>query len=138
MNQFINTVLVVDDEDYVRQSFADYFEDCLWRTLQSESGEKALKLFEQEIPDAVIVDIRMGGMDGNDFIREANRKGVNIPFVVCTGSPEYDIPQDLLDMPYVSNLIFKKPLNDMAEIERELTRLMEKRNKDLGIDNCVR
>jgi DNA-binding NtrC family response regulator len=111
------TILIVDDEASVRQSFYDYFEDRLWRPLQAESGERALEILEQESPCCVIVDIRMGGMDGNTFIREAVLKKPETAFVICTGSPEYDIPADLLKLPGVSNHIFKKPVTQMKKLE---------------------
>ncbi len=124
MTESMKTILIVDDEAFIRQSFADYFEDHLWRPLQAESGERALELLEEESPEGVIVDIRMGGMDGNSFIREAYEKKPKIAFVICTGSPEYDVPADLLGWTRVSNHLFRKPVSDMGELEKDLLRLI--------------
>ena len=124
MEETNKTILIVDDEAAVRQSFYDYFEDRLWRPRQAESGEQALEILERESPRGVIVDIRMGGMDGNAFIREAIIKRPKAAFVICTGSPEYDIPADLLTFPGVSEQIFKKPVTDMARLEEDLLRLI--------------
>ena len=88
-----------------------------------ESGEKALEIMEKESPDGAIVDIRMRGMDGNAFIRKAVLKRPETAFVICTGSPEYDIPADLLRLTGVSGHIFKKPVTDPAGLEEELLRL---------------
>ncbi len=118
------TILIVDDEPSVRQSFYDFFEDRLWRPLQAESGEEALDILEKESPRCVIVDIRMGGMDGNAFIREAVLKKPETAFVICTGSPEYDIPADILKLPGVSNHIFKKPVTRLDQLEGALLRLI--------------
>ena len=120
----MRTILIVDDEGSIRQSFVDYFEDRLWRPLQAESGEQALELLEEEPPDGVVVDIRLKGMDGDDFIREAYRKKPKTAFVICTGSPEYDVPADLLKLSGVSGHIFRKPVTDMAELEKTLIRLI--------------
>jgi YesN/AraC family two-component response regulator len=124
MSESIKTVLIVDDEAFIRQSFFDYFEDRLWRPLQAESGEEALFMLKKESPHGAIVDIRMGGMDGHAFIREAIRKKPNMAFVICTGSPRYDIPADLLKLPCVSSHMFKKPVIHMAEVEKALCRLI--------------
>ncbi len=43
MNEPIKTVLIVDDETFIRQSFVDYFEDHLWETIEATSGEHALE-----------------------------------------------------------------------------------------------
>ncbi|MCF8128160.1 MAG: hypothetical protein K9N10_06575 [Deltaproteobacteria bacterium] len=83
-----------------------------------------MEILEKESPHGVIVDIRMGGMDGNTFIREAVLKKPKTAFVICTGSPEYDIPADLLKLPGVSNHIFKKPVTHMAGLEEDLLRLI--------------
>ena len=124
MNESIKTVLIVDDEAFIRQSFFDYFEDRLWRPLQAESGEDALKILEKESPHGAIVDIRMRGMDGNTFIRQALSKKPGMAFAICTGSPEYNIPADLMNFSGVSGHIFKKPVTDMARLEEELVRLI--------------
>ena len=132
MSDSKKTILIVDDEKFIRQSFADYFEDNLWRILQAKSGEQALEFFNIESPDCAIVDIRLGGMDGNVFIREAIKKKPNMVFIICTGSPEYHIPQDLQKLPCISKYIFRKPVNNLSEMEEELQRLLQN-NKTTGV-----
>lgn len=125
MSEPVKTILFVDDELYIRQSFADYFEDNNWHTLQAESGEKALELLKNESPDGAVVDIRMGGMDGDVFIRKALESKSEMGFIICTGSPEYNIPEDLLTQPSVSASLFRKPVTNMEELEQELLRIIE-------------
>ena len=43
MSVLSKTVLIVDGEMIIRQSFADYFEDRLWYPIEAESGERALE-----------------------------------------------------------------------------------------------
>lgn len=126
MTDRVKTILFVDDEIYIRQSFADYFEDNNWITLQAESGEAALDILEKESPDGAVVDIRMGGMDGDLFIRKALEKKPNMGFVICTGSPEYSIPVDLMEQSCVSDCLFRKPVTNMTALERELLMVIEK------------
>lgn len=130
MSESRKSVLIVDDEASIRQSFTDYFEDRLWRTSWAESGEQALEILEKESPDATIVDIRLGGMDGDTFIREACRNNFKMVFVICTGSPEYIIPADLQKMNGVSHHLFRKPVTDMDEIEKELLRSIQNIDMD--------
>lgn len=124
MKEAKKIVMIVDDESFIRQSFADYFEDRLWHTVQAESGEQALRLIENESPNAVIVDIRMNGMDGNSFIRKAHKIKSTIAFVICTGSPEYEIPDDIKNIIGVSKQIFTKPVIGMNEVEKRLLQMM--------------
>ena len=125
MNEAVKTILILDDEPSIRDSFAAYFEDRLWQPIQVESAEHALEILEKTPISGVIVDIRLRGMDGNAFIRKAYTKHPNTAFVVCTGSPEYDVPMDLLKLPRVSNQVFRKPVFDMSKLERNLIRLIK-------------
>ncbi|WP_022663871.1 response regulator [Desulfospira joergensenii] len=129
MDEPVKTVLLVDDEINIRQSFADYFEDNLWETLQAENGEQALEILKTASPQGAIVDIRMGGMDGNAFIREAYEKNPDLNFIICTGSPEYDVPPDLKGLPRVSEILFRKPVADMAALEKTLSCLIRNHQK---------
>ena len=124
------TVLIVDDELFIRQSFIDYFEDRLWFPMAAQSGEEALTILDKESPRCAIVDIRLGNMDGNDFIREAYKKRPQMAFVICTGSPEYDIPEDIRKIPCVSEYIFTKPVTDIGRLEAELLQLITRIEKE--------
>jgi len=125
MIESIKTILILDDEPFIRQSLADHFEDHLWRPLQAESGEQALELLKEESPDGAVVDIRLMEMNGDTFIFKAHRMKPKMAFVICTGSPEYEIPDDLLKLPGVSRHIFRKPVTNMAEVEKDLLRLIK-------------
>jgi len=98
----------------------------MWQPIQAGSAEEALVLIEEKQPDAAVVDIRLPGMDGNDFLREAIRKGYTMASVICTGSPEYTVPPDLLNYSCISSRLYKKPVSELAELEKELLRIMKK------------
>ncbi|MBI9109218.1 MAG: response regulator [Spirochaetales bacterium] len=118
------SILIIDDESFVRQSFADFLDDCLWETFQTESGEAALEILKKTKISAVIVDIRLGGMVGDEFIRKALSLYPELVFLICTGSPEYHIPSDLLESGRVSRKLFKKPVSRMTELDVELNKLL--------------
>lgn len=121
----MQTILILDDEKAVRESFSDYFEDRLWQIIQAESAEKALKQLEDNCVDAAVVDVRLPGMDGNEFIKKACLLKQKITFAVCSGSPEYTIPPDLLSFPCVCNRLFKKPVNNFAQMEEDILTVMD-------------
>lgn len=120
----MNSVLIIDDEDAVRYSLVDYFEDQEWDSIQASSAEEALVVLRKEQPDAAVVDIRLPGMDGNDFIRETLKENTTTVFVISTGSPEYLVPDDLQASPQVYSGVFKKPVSDMAALEKVLCELI--------------
>ncbi|MCD6396337.1 MAG: response regulator [Spirochaetaceae bacterium] len=135
MNDLTKTILIVDDENFVRQSFSDYFEDNLFQVLQADSGEKALEILETETPDGTVVDVRMGGMDGHTFIRKASIKKPDTAYIICTGSPDYLIPKDLKKLNCVSDRLFIKPVTNMDELKEELLKIidmLENKGKENG------
>ena len=128
MSEQTQTVLILDDEEAVRESLADFFEDQGWRVLPAETAEEALEVLKRETPDGAVVDIRLPGMDGNEFIREACQRNISMVCVICTGSPEYHLPSDIAALPRMSEKVFVKPVADLAEMEEALCRQIEKLN----------
>ena len=118
-------ILILDDEQFVRQSFVDFFEDQMWQIVEARSGEEALELLEKGVHlKAAIVDIRLPGMDGNEFIREAYKRGYTMAFVICSGSPEYLVPEDLQALPNVCNHLFKKPVAQLSILEDQVNKIL--------------
>jgi DNA-binding NtrC family response regulator len=116
----LNSLLVLDDEHVVRQSFVDYFEDNLWRVIQAETAEQALQILEEEKPCAALVDIRLPGIDGNMFIREAIGRKLKMAFIICSGSPSYNVPLDLQQHMNVSSTFFRKPVANFKALEQDV------------------
>lgn len=126
MSESSRLILILDDEKFIRDSLVDYFEDNRWNILEASSGEVALELLQTESPDCAIVDVRLPGMDGNEFILEANKIKPKMAFVVCTGSPEYDVSAELLEMSVVADELFRKPIVDIPLLEKKILILLDK------------
>jgi len=79
------TVLFVDDEEDIRQSFQDRFEDQFQIHLASD-GLEALESLKT-IPgiNVVVTDIRMPAMDGLEMVREARKADPEMGFIVVSG-----------------------------------------------------
>lgn len=119
------TVLILDDEDVVRESLAYYFEDRGWRVLSAASGEEALDVLAREPVDCAVVDVRLPGMDGSEFVRRATVTHSGTVFVFCTGSPDYHMPESLSALPCVGETVFHKPIRDIAALAQALLQLVE-------------
>ncbi len=117
------SVLILDDDASIRLSLSCHFEDRGWRVAAAESGEAALDAIQDDLPKVFVVDIRLGGMPGDAFIREALLRLQRAMFIVCTGSSEYALPPDLSDNVRVSPKVFIKPVLDLSSIETEALRL---------------
>ena len=78
-------VLFVDDEKDFVNSLAERIE---MRDLGSKiayDGEEALRLVNDEIPDVVVLDVKMPGIDGIEVLRRLKQKYPKVQVIVLTG-----------------------------------------------------
>jgi two-component system cell cycle sensor histidine kinase/response regulator CckA len=80
-----HTVLVIDDEDLVRDVLARMIEDLGYAALTAADGIAGLDLVEHESIDAVLVDLTMPRMSGADVITQLRARKPSLPIVLCTG-----------------------------------------------------
>ncbi len=57
------TVLTIEDEKLIRDSFRFYLEDCGYKVLEAENGLTGLEVIRKQHPDVVLLDLRMPEMD---------------------------------------------------------------------------
>ena len=82
----IGTVLVVDDEELMRDMVTEMLEDRAEKVISAQSGEKALeKLIEEEKVDVVITDMKMPGMNGFQLLERIKAIDPSIPVIFMTG-----------------------------------------------------
>ena len=93
------TVLIVDDEEGIRESLRDIFEDEGYQVQVASDGVEAMQLLSDELPCVVILDIIMPRMDGVEVwnAMKADSKLAAIPIVVTTSDPNR-APQGALTM----------------------------------------
>ncbi len=129
------SVLIVDDDVAVRESFSDYFEDHGWQVWAVGTAEEGLALLDRVMPDAAIVDIRLPGMDGNSFLRVVSERHPSLPCIVCTGSPDYDLPEDLTVSRVGERRVFAKPVPNLGDLVEEVHRQLGIRSDAPGSGN---
>ena len=79
------TVLVIDDEDLVREVVARMIEDLGYSAVTAADGIAGLAMLDAGHIDAVLVDLTMPRMNGADVVAELRRKQPHLPVVLCTG-----------------------------------------------------
>lgn len=111
-------LIVIDDEEFIRMPLQDFFEDCGWEVVSYSSAEDALEYLKDEGADCVIVDVRLPGMTGPEFIVKANAIRPGIRFVIYTGSFDFSITEELRRAGVDKNCIVRKPALDLSDIKR--------------------
>src|SRR5690242_14164006 len=77
--------LIVDDEESIRKTLADVFEDESWQTVTAENGKIGLQLFSKRPPDLVLLDVWMPGMDGIENLQRMRQLNPKVPIVIMSG-----------------------------------------------------
>ncbi|MBU0703722.1 MAG: response regulator, partial [Chloroflexi bacterium] len=78
-------VLVVDDETHVRSALARSLALLGYRADEAASGHHALAMLERTPYDAMVLDIRMPGMDGVEIMRRVHHVYPDLHIIVLTG-----------------------------------------------------
>jgi CheY-like chemotaxis protein len=94
-------VLIIDDESVILEVVQNCLEDVAgWQVSTARSGREGLAKALVELPDAILLDIAMPGMDGVAVRRRlrTDAKTRSIPVVVLTGQVEFTDPQRIQDL----------------------------------------
>jgi UDP-3-O-[3-hydroxymyristoyl] N-acetylglucosamine deacetylase len=78
-------IMIVDDEDKVRESVREVLADEGYRVVDTADGTHVLELIEQEKPGLVLLDIWMPQIDGIDLLRQIKSKEPAINVVMISG-----------------------------------------------------
>ena len=116
------TVLVVEDEDDVREILAEEISAHGLKCLQAKNGHEAIDMVLGNKVDLVITDFRMPKLDGLEFIRKIRGDGYTMPILVMTGFTNHTMETFLRAG---ASEFFEKPLDIEALIER-IVKLLKK------------
>ncbi|MBP8980160.1 MAG: sigma-54-dependent Fis family transcriptional regulator [Syntrophobacterales bacterium] len=79
------TILIVDDEESICQSLEGILRDEGYETITAGSGEEALKLIEEEMPNLILLDIWLPGMDGIEVLKIIRSDYPQIRVIMMSG-----------------------------------------------------
>ncbi len=124
MHKVSVTLLIIDDDEVVRESLAAYLEDSNFKVLQALNGLQGLQIFESEQPDLVICDLRMPQIDGLELIRRIRQTASETPIIVLSGAGVMSDAVEALRLGAADYLI--KPLEDLAVLEHSVRRALDR------------
>ncbi len=102
-------ILVVDDEESLREICKDALKDEGYQVYQAENGQNALSLIESNDIDLIISDLRMPVMNGLELLEEIKKKKLEIDFLVMTGFATIETAVECMKMGAADYL--PKPFN---------------------------
>jgi two-component system, NtrC family, nitrogen regulation response regulator NtrX len=140
-----SVVMIVDDEESIRETLSGIFEDEGYETVAAASGEEGLRAAKESGPDIVLLDIWLSGMDGIETLKELREEYPDLPVIIISGHANielavkatrigaYDILEKPLSMEKVLLTVYRALEKRNLELEnRTLRRNLEKRWKMVG------
>ncbi|MFN8061851.1 MAG: response regulator transcription factor [Vicinamibacterales bacterium] len=80
-------ILVVDDEPHIRRSLAVSLEGRGFEVSTAESAEDALRQCDSQLPDVLIVDVLLPGLDGIELVKQIRTRSA-VPIIVLSAIGE--------------------------------------------------
>ncbi len=95
------TVLVIDDEEGIRLAARQTLERAGFRVLTAEDGRSGVSLLRRRAGEivAVVLDLEMPGMSGEDVVRELQALGTGAPLILSTGYAEDEVLTQFAALP---------------------------------------
>jgi two-component system, OmpR family, response regulator MprA len=124
-------ILAVDDDRAVREALRRTLTLAGYDVDLAEDGEQALELTVQAVPDAVVLDVGLPGIDGLEVCRSLRRLGNRVPILILTARDAVADRIDGLDAGADDYMV--KPF-DVGELKARLRALLRRANPDTNTD----
>ena len=142
----MDKLLLIDDEDDVRYSFKRIFASPDLNLETAASGEEGIEVIRRFQPDLVLMDVRMGGINGLETLRRIRQDDAKLPVIMMTayGTTQtaidamklgaYDYLLKPFDVPKLKQIVADalKAARDMRQVVA-CEPLLETEDYDLGI-----
>ncbi len=144
-------VLIVDDEEDLRDILQMYVEEIGFSAICAENGEAGLELAAKHSVDVIISDLSMPILNGIGFLRKVRESGFKLPFIVLTGNGTKSTATeavrlgafDFLDKPFVPEHLKALLVDAMDKSKSQQISLSSQNSStasairlpDLGIDS---
>ncbi|EOR24124.1 response regulator [Bacillus sp. UniB3] len=108
-------ILIVDDQFGIRILLNEVFQKEGYKTFQAANGNQALEIVTRELPDLVLLDMKIPGMDGIEILKRMKKLNQDIRVIIMTAYGELDMIQEAKDLGALTH--FAKPfdIDDLRE-----------------------
>jgi len=117
-------VLCVDDNPSLLQLYHDELTEEGYKVILAKDGQEALKKFEHDIPDVVIMDIRMPGMDGIHAMTTLLGKDRGTQIILNSAYPMYR--QNFMTWGATA---FVTKSSDLSELKQKIREALKNRER---------
>lgn len=102
-------ILIVDDERNIRNTLKEILEYENHEISLAENGQVAMEMLEKQVPELLLCDIKMPGMDGIEVLEKCHEKYPELPIVMISGHGNIDTAVECIKKGAYD--FIEKPLN---------------------------
>jgi PAS domain S-box-containing protein len=113
-------VLVIDDDDDVRTFMVESLELLGYRVSSASNGVAGLELIAANLPDVLVIDFAMPGMNGAEVVKRARQSGYTMPVIFASGYSDTSALNDAVG--FKANVLLK-PFS-VDKLAMELTKAL--------------
>ncbi|MDA8085004.1 MAG: sigma-54 dependent transcriptional regulator [Nitrospiraceae bacterium] len=124
------TIMIVDDEEGIRTTLSGIFEDEGYDVATAASGEEAIRTAKEVMPEVVVLDVWLSGIDGIETMTRLLEMSPSLPVIIISGHANIELAVKATKMGAYD--ILEKPLS-LEKVLLTVRRALERR--DLEIEN---
>jgi len=116
------SVLLVDDNEMIRECVTAYLEDEGFTVHAADSGEAGLEVLASLRPEVCMSDMRLPGMNGEEFIVKGHALCPATAFIIHTGML-YSLSDELRSLGMRGDDVLLKPIHDLTRLVNKIRNL---------------
>jgi excisionase family DNA binding protein len=118
------SILVVDDEEQVSKALLRILAGMGCHARQAPNGLRGLALVAEEVPDLILLDLKMPDMNGPQFLEELRKTHPELVVVIVTGYPDSELMKEAAQ--HAPVMLLTKPV-EQALLEKTVRTLLGER-----------
>ena len=125
-----NKIMIVDDEEYIRQLYAEELNDEGYQVVTVSTGFRIIEKIEREHPDLVVLDVKLREYNGLDILQDIKNRFNDLPVGLCTAYDTFrgDIKSIAADFYVVRSF-------DLTELKDNIAHTLDHSRKSLTEHN---
>ena len=131
-------VIVCDDKPHIRNLISDHLTQIGYEVRIAKDGQECLNEFANDMPDAMILDLKMPRVNGIEVIRALRKQNATMPILVLSGF--HDLGHEVDSKELSLGVFAGKPfrLNEVTELlEKALRRMKHSTGSDIEIPGGI-
>ena len=118
-------VLVVDDDEGIREALTEYLESLEYSVVNAVDGEDALNKYDKGDFEIILADLMMPNVDGMDLLKRIREIDEDVIFLMITGHPSIGTAVESINLG--ADDYITKPFH-LEDVKIRLNKALEKRS----------